>query len=343
LGIVSQTNHVQNLAQKTTTAGYLSMHRVCILGGTGFVGEHLIANLSKRGIQCRVIARHPQRHARLQVNPGIELVKSSSLEAEELKAHFAGCSAVINLIGILNESGKQHQFRRVHVELVDTIVEAASQAGVDRLLHMSALHASAAHGSSEYLRSKGEGENRAHTHGGSALRVTSLRPSVIFGSGDSFFNRFGGLLQLTPLIFPLACPKSRFAPVWVEDVAEAFARCLENDATVDGHYDLCGPEIYSLQELLTYTAKTLGLKRIILPLGDGLSKLQARVLGLMPGRPFTMDNYLSLQTDSICESNGFEALGIAPQAIESVVPGYLAQGSYRGRFDRYRQEMTTRN
>jgi NADH dehydrogenase len=289
-----------------------------------------------------VLARHPQRHANLQINPGIELVKSQSLDTEELKTHFAGCNTVINLIGILNETNKQNQFRKVHVELVDTIVEAASQVGVDRLLHMSALHASAAHGSSEYLRSKGEGENRAHTHGGSALRVTSLRPSVIFGRGDSFFNRFGGLLQISPVIFPLACPKSRFAPVWVEDVAEAFARCLEDDATVDGHFDLCGPEIYSLQELVAYTAKTLGLKRMILPLGDGLSKLQANVLGLMPGRPFTMDNYLSLQTDSVCENNRFDALGIQPQAIECVVPGYLAQGSYRGRFDRYRQEMTTR-
>ncbi|MCU7845183.1 MAG: complex I NDUFA9 subunit family protein [Candidatus Thiodiazotropha sp. (ex Monitilora ramsayi)] len=318
------------------------MNRICILGGTGFVGQHLIANLSKRGIQCRVLSRHPQRHANLQVNPGIELIKSEALESDYLTTQFEGCDAVINLIGILNESGKRNRFRKIHVELVDTIVEAASKAGVGRLLHMSALHADAARGGSEYLRSKGEGENRAHTHGGTSLKVTSIRPSVIFGSGDSFFNRFAGLLKLSPFLFPLACPKSRFAPVWVEDVAEAFARCLEDDSTADMHYDLCGPNIYTLQELVSFTAKTTGLRRVILPLGNGLSKMQARLLGLLPGRPFTMDNYLSLQTDSICEDDGFGGLGIDPQAIESIVPRYLAQGGYRGRLDRYRREFTTR-
>ncbi|MCU7810057.1 MAG: complex I NDUFA9 subunit family protein, partial [Candidatus Thiodiazotropha sp. (ex Notomyrtea botanica)] len=185
-------------------------------------------------------------------------------------------------------------------------------------------------------------ENRAHTHGGTALNVTSIRPSVIFGRGDSFFNRFAALLKLSPVFFPLACPKSRFAPVWVEDVAEAFARCLTNDKTVDAHYDLCGPSVYNLQELVSFTAKTLGLRRFILPLGNGLSKMQAHLLGHLPGRPFSMDNYLSLQTDSVCEGNGFEKLGIQPQAIESVVPQYLAQSSYRGRLDRYRREFTTR-
>ena len=318
------------------------MNRVCILGGTGFVGQHLISNLSKRGICCRVLSRHPQRHANLLVNPGIELIKSEALESNYLTAQFEGCDAVINLIGILNETGKRNRFREIHVELVDTIVEAASKAGVGRLLHMSALHADAARGASEYLRSKGEGENRAHTHGGTSLKVTSIRPSVIFGSGDSFFNRFAGLLKLSPILFPLACPKSRFAPVWVEDVAEAFARCLEDDSTADKHYDLCGPNIYTLQELVSYTAKTAGLNRVILPLGNGLSKMQARLLGLLPGRPFTMDNYLSLQTDSICENNGFGSLGIDPQAIECIVPRYLAQGGYRGRLDRYRREFTTR-
>ncbi len=315
------------------------MNRVCILGGTGFVGQHLVATLSQRGITCRVLSRHPQRHAGLRVNPGIELVKVPQLNSNTLLSQFQGCGAVINLIGILNES-RDLTFRRIHVELVDTLVEAAIKAGVGRLLHMSALHADAARGSSEYLRSKGEGENRAHTHGGSALRVTSFRPSVIFGEGDSFFNRFAALLRLSPPVFPLACPESRFAPVWVNDVSEAFARCLLDDRTTGKHYDLCGPRVYTLRELVAYTAETAGLRRLILPLGDGFSQLQARVLGLLPGRPFTLDNYLSLQTDSICESNGFELLGIAPQALESIVPRYLARQSYRGRFDRYRRQTS---
>lgn len=319
------------------------MNRVCILGGSGFVGQHLIANLSQRGIRCRILTRHPQRHAALKVLQGTELVKAPALEPAFLISQFAGCDAVINLIGILNESGGQATFRQVHVELVDTIVAAAIKARVGRLLHMSALHADAARGNSEYLRSKGEGENRAHTHGGSALKVTSFRPSVIFGSGDSFFNRFASLLKLSPVIMPLACPGSRFAPVWVEDVAEAFARCLLDDKTAGKHYDLCGPAQYTLRDLVSYTAKTAGLHRFILPLGDGLSRLQARLLGYLPGRPFTMDNYLSLQTDSLCEANGLEALGIRPQALECVVPRYLARHSYRGRLDRYRREFTTKS
>ncbi|MEJ2452974.1 MAG: complex I NDUFA9 subunit family protein [Candidatus Thiodiazotropha sp.] len=315
------------------------MNRVCILGGTGFVGEHLVASLSQRGIACRVLSRHPQRHAGLRVNPGLELVKVPQLNSATLRSQFQDCEAVINLIGILNES-RDMSFRKVHVELVDTLVDAAIKSGVERLLHMSALHADAARGTSEYLRSKGEGENRAHTHGGSALKVTSFRPSVIFGDGDSFFNRFAGLLRLSPLVFPLACPESRFAPVWVNDVSEAFTRCLLDDHTAGQHYDLCGPKVYTLRELVTYTAETAGLRRLILPLGNSISRIQARVLGLLPGRPFTLDNYLSLQTDSICDSNGFELLGIAPQALESIVPRYLAQQSYRGRFDRYRRQTS---
>jgi NADH dehydrogenase len=314
------------------------MSRVCILGGTGFVGQHLIARLCQQGVECRALTRHPQRHTGLKINPGLELIRISRLDSASLVKQFDGCEAVINLIGILNES-KRARFRQVHVDLVDTLVDAAIQAGVGRLLHMSALHADAARGSSEYLRSKGEGENRAHTHGSSGLRVTSFRPSVIFGAGDSFFNRFAGLLRLSPPVFPLACPNSRFAPVWVGDVVEAFSRSLFDDSTAGQHFNLCGPEEYSLRELVEYTAKTASLKRRILPLSDGLSRLQAHVLGLLPGQPFTLDNYLSLQTDSLCEDNDFERLGIRPQAIASIVPGYLAHTGHRGRLDRYRRNV----
>jgi uncharacterized protein YbjT (DUF2867 family) len=318
------------------------MNRVCILGGCGFVGQHLIANLSRRGIRCRVLTRHPQRHASLKVLPGTELVKSPSLDPAFLVSQFEGCDAVINLIGILNQSPGKVSFRQIHVELVDTIVAAAIKARVGRLLHMSALHADAARGTSEYLRSKGEGENRAHTHGSSALKVTSFRPSVIFGAGDSFFNRFAALLASAPRFFPLACPESRFAPVWVEDVTEAFARCLLDDKCAGKHLDLCGPSRYTLRELVAYTARTAGLRRLILPLGNGLSRMQASLLGLLPGRPFTLDNYLSLQTDSVCDqNNGLLTLGIQPHALESVVPRYLAHRSHRGNLDRHRREFTT--
>lgn len=316
----------------------MSTQRVCILGGSGFVGQHLAARLCAQGITCRIVTRHPQRHRQLQVNPGLELVRANLFDQKSLAEQFSGCDAVINLIGILNESGKRQTFRRFHVELVDLIVDACRSARVPRLLHMSALHANEASGSSQYLRSKGEGENRAHTHGGAAMRVTSFRPSVIFGPGDSFFNRFAALLRYSPLIFPLACAKARFAPVYVEDVTEAFARALDDRTTHGKHFDLCGPSEYSLKELVEYTARVLGMRRLVLGLGDLPSRLQAGVLGLLPGKPFTLDNYLSLQIDSICKHNALTELGIDPMAIETIVPLYLGKAGYRARFDRYRRQ-----
>ena len=314
------------------------MNRICILGGTGFVGRRLVATLSNRGYACRLLTRHPQRHAGLKVCPETELVKATQLDSATLQQHFSGCRTVINLIGILNESGRA-SFREIHIELVDRVVEAAIKSGASRLLHMSALQADAGKGSSEYLRSKGEGENRAHTHGSSALQVTSFRPSVIFGPEDTLFNRFAALLRLAPGVFPLASPRSRFAPVYVGDVAEAFARALDDPNTAGAHYDLCGPEVYTLRELVDYTSRQLGIRRLVLPLNNGLSRLQAILLGYMPGRPFTLDNFLSLQTDSVCDKNGLLELGIQPQSIHGHVPCYLADEGYRKRFDRYRQLM----
>jgi len=315
----------------------MSTHRVCILGGSGFVGRHLAAHLSAQGIACRIVTRHPHRHRHLQVNPGLELVSANLFETRSLAERFHGCDAVINLIGILNEDAKAQGFRRMHVELVDLIVDACRTAKVPRLLHMSALNANEASGSSEYLRSKGEGENRAHTHGGAAMRVTSFRPSVIFGPGDSFFNRFAGLLRYSPLIFPLACAGARFAPVFVEDVVQAFSRALDQRTTFGKHFDLCGPREYTLQELVEYTARVSGLRRLVIGLGDLPSRMQASVLGLLPGKPFTLDNYLSMQIDSVCKHNGLTDLGLEPTAVETVVPIYLGKAGYRARYDRYRR------
>ncbi|MEL0583294.1 MAG: complex I NDUFA9 subunit family protein [Candidatus Thiodiazotropha sp. (ex. Lucinoma kazani)] len=263
------------------------MKKVCILGGSGFVGYHLVAKLSSRGFACRLLIRHPQRHALLKVCPNTELIQTHRLDAKTLTEQFTDCHTIINLIGILNES-KTQKFRDIHIELVDTIVDAAIQAGASRLLHMSALNADAGKGLSKYLRSKGEGENRAHTYGSTGLDVTSFRPSVIFGPGDSFFNRFASLLRLSPFIFPLASPQSRFAPVFVDDVTEAFVVAMENPETVGKHFELCGPQSYSLSALVKYTADTLGIKRWVIPLNDGLSRLQAHLLGHVPGRPFTL-------------------------------------------------------
>jgi NADH dehydrogenase len=186
---------------------------------------------------------------------------------------------------------------------------------------MSALHADATRGSSLYLRTKGAGEEMALAQ--ADLQVTSFRPSVIFGPSDSFFNRFAALLKIAPGLFPLACPQARFAPVYVGDVADAMAIALTDRGTYGQVYDLCGPRIYSLQELVELTARLIGAKTIVLGLNDFSSRLQARVLQYAPGKPFTMDNYLSMQTDSICAHNGMAELGIRAESVETVAPTYL--------------------
>jgi len=309
----------------------LNAHTVCMLGGCGFVGYHLASRLVSQGRRVRILSRHPERHRELLVLPGAELRRADVHDPHALSEHFAGCGAVINLIGILNEHGKPGAgFHRAHVELAAKVVQACKDSGVPRLLHMSALNADAAHGTSYYLRSKGEAENLVHQAGHHGLHVTSFRPSVIFGPGDSFFNRFAQLLRRIPLLFPLACPQARFAPVYVGDVAACFAAALDQRNTFGRHYDLCGPRVYTLQEIVKYTAQVLGVRRAIIGLGDGLSRLQARVMERVPGKPFSYDNYLSLQTDSVCEGAFPAQFGITPAPLEAVVPGYLAHANQRG-------------
>jgi len=310
---------------------------VCILGGTGFVGRHLAARLTAAGIECRIPTRMPQRHRQLQVDPGIQLQALDLFDQQQLQAALTGCDAAINLVGILNERSGTETFHHIHIDLADRVVDACKAAGVGRLLHMSALNASEANGPSRYLKTKGEAENRTLTLGQPQIRVTSFQPSVIFGPGDSFFNRFAGLLQALPGPFPLACPDSRFAPVFVGDVATALVHALDDKSTWGQRYQLCGPRSFTLRELVQYTARQLGLQKRIIGLSDRASRLQARLLERLPGKPFSHDNYLSLQRDSICTGNGLQALGVEATDIDAVVPAYLAGRNERARYQRLRQ------
>jgi uncharacterized protein YbjT (DUF2867 family) len=301
------------------------MKRVCVLGGSGFVGQSLCKALVDRGWLVRVPSRqvldsiHP-----LRALPGVETRQCDIHDPSVLREQFASCDAVINLVGILNEHGSDGSgFRHAHVELTRKVIRACEENDIPRLLHMSALHADAKRGPSHYLYSKGQAEELLLDAGNHGLAVTRFCPSIIFGPGDSFFNRFASLLRFAP-IFPLACPNTRFAPVYVEDVARAFAMSLEDDETIGERYELCGPNVYTLRELVTYTAKTCGMKRLILGLNDTASSLQARMLGLLPGQPMTYDNYLSLTVDSVCEKGFPLRFGLAI-ALEEIVPGYLCK------------------
>jgi NADH dehydrogenase len=308
---------------------------VCLLGGTGFVGHHLAALLSARGYRLRIPTRRGARHPELRVLPGVELVRADVHDEPRLRRLLEGCGAAINLVGILNEE-RRGDFQRVHVELPRRLVQACREAGTRRLLHMSALNAGAPGARSRYLITKGEGE--ALVHAAEGVRVTSFRPAVIFGPGDHFFNRFARLLRWSPFVMPLACAEARLAPVFVGDVAHAMVASLQNDHTIGQRYELCGPRVYTLEALVRYTARMLGIRRAVLGLGNGLSALQARIAGHLPGRPFTYDNYLSLRIDAVCQGRSPEPFGRAPAAVESEVPIYLGQRNQRQRLAEFRTQ-----
>jgi len=309
----------------------MQIQTIGILGGSGFVGTHLACHLSRTAdIRLRILTRRRERAKHLLVLPNLELVQTDVDDQAALTSQLAATDAVINLVGILNEPRDDGRgFHKAHVALTENLIAACEANGSKRLLQMSALRA-APDAPSHYLRSKAQAEEALRQAAGRGLEITVFRPSVIFGPEDDFLNRFAMLLRLSPLVFPLACAHARFSPVYVGDVAEAFARCLNEPSSFGQSYDLCGPKTYELGEILAYAARLLALNRTVVPLPDALARLQARILELLPGKPFSRDNYRSLQLDSICTgSNGLRTLGISPTPMEAVVPGYLC-GPHRG-------------
>lgn len=344
----------------------MGIGKVCILGGTGFVGRHIAERLNAQGIQVRILTRNPEKHRELLVMPKVELVEGNPLDPMTLSKQLEGMDAVINLVGILNErnrgrndlpTARRGDFHQIHEELPRLVVNTCAKLGVKRVLHMSALGADPT-APSAYLRSKGVGQEVVRQAGedsaaggwftylngpklvwGSALRVTIFRPAIIFGRGDSFFTRFARLLRRIPLFLPLAKPHARLQPVWVEDVAEAYVRALDNPRTHGQIYDLCGPRSYTLRELVEYARMVIGSHKPIVNLPDWLAYAQASVLERLPGKLMTKDNFHSLSVDSICASDHFPAVfNIQPESIETVVPSYLGKGRSRTeRLSRIRQ------
>ncbi|MBM5812046.1 MAG: NAD-dependent epimerase/dehydratase family protein [Gammaproteobacteria bacterium] len=203
----------------------MAARSVCVFGGSGFVGSRLCAALAARDWQVTVPSRHPGRAPQLAVLPAVRVVGADLRDPQQIAALCAGQYAVINLIGILNERGRDGSgFRAVHAELTQRIVVASRRARVERLLYVSALRADADHGASQYLRSKGLAERHVREESGPDLGWTILQPAVIFGAGDGFVNRFADLLRRLPLGLPLARPQARLAPVWVDDVVAALLR-----------------------------------------------------------------------------------------------------------------------
>ncbi len=315
----------------------MTIKKICILGGTGFVGQTLANQLAKAGYRLKILTRNREsRRENLIILPGLELIETDIHKQSSLDQHFKDCDAVINLVGILNERGRKGSgFHHAHVSLVEKMIKACHTNDIQRVLHMSALNADSENGPSHYLRSKGKAENILFAD--EKLKVSCFRPSVIFGDNDDFFNRFAFLLKMTPLVFPLACPNAKFAPVHVEDVSTAFVKSLSDTASNGKHFCLCGPRSYRLQELVEFTLKSLNIRRQIVPLTDSISRLQAAIFDFVPGKPFSTDNYLSTKVDSVCRTNSLGKLGITANSLEAIVPQFLSHKRQRKKYQEYRR------
>ena len=294
--------------------------KILVLGGSGFVGRHVCEALSQQGHRITVPTRRlPARS--VQMLPGVEVVQADVHDPAQLASLVRGQDAVVHLVAILH--GNEASFERVHVQLVRHLVDACQQAGVHRLVHISALGADE-HAASMYQRSKARGEKvlQAAAEAGN-LDLTILRPSVIFGADDKFINVFAKLQAVFP-VMPLAGAATRFQPVWVQDVARAVAHCVTNRATVGQAFEICGPEVFTLQQLVEIAGKWSGHPRFVLPLPSSIAYLQALMMEFLPGPTLmSRDNLASMQTDNVASQHaqGLSALGIQqPMGLRAVFP-----------------------
>ena len=312
--------------------------RVLVLGGSGFVGRHVCEQLVRAGCRVTVPTRRTSHASTVQTLPGLTVLETRSLDDATLACLMSGHDVAINLIAILH--GNEARFEQVHVQLPGRIAAAMQRSGVRRLVHVSALGADP-QGPSMYQRSKARGETVLQASG---LDLTLLRPSVIFGAEDKFLNLFADLQQVLPFM-PLAGSGTRFQPVWVGDVAAAIVRCLQDRQTIGQTYEACGPETFTLGELVKRSGQWAGVNgdkgRPVIPLPHWIGWLQALGMEVLPGEPLmSRDNLASMQVDNVAGGQlpGLQALGIRPAAPSAVAPTYLGHRGPRSRLDGWRSQ-----
>ena len=301
------------------------LEQVLVLGGSGFIGRHFVAQLARREIKVTVPSRRRERAKHLILLPTVDVVQADVTEPEVLARLARNKDVVVNLLGILHGD-----FARFHVELPRAVVAACREAGVRRLLHMSALGADV-NGPSAYQRSKGAGEQvvlEAHD-----LNVTVFRPSVVFGPEDHFLNRFAAMARFLPVL-AVPCPQARFQPVYVGDVARVMLSSIEDTESHGRAQELGGPHEYELKQLVSLVCEMTGHRRLVLGLSDRLSYFQAALLEHLPGRLMTRDNYLSMKVPNVTAARF--RYGIAPQPLEAVAPAYLRPSGPQERYPQLR-------
>lgn len=305
----------------------MAFHSVLVIGGSGFIGSHIIAKLALTDWRAIVPTRHYDHAKDLLLVPSMDDVIEANVHDEAaLDRLVPGNTAVINLVGILHDptarAGEPYgrEFARVHVDLPRKIVAACARHGVQRYLHMSALGADK-NAPSMYLRSKADGEEAALSN--PAVGVTIFRPSVVFGERDHFLNLFASLAKRFPVL-PVAAADAKFQPVYVEDVAQAFVHALNEKTTIGKTYELAGPTIYTLRELVELAGAFSGHPRPVVALPPALARLEAALLEHMSAQPLmSRDNLDSMKVDNVATTSMKNTLGIEPTALEEVAPAYL--------------------
>ena len=297
---------------------------VTVFGGGGFIGRHIVQRLAAAGHSIRIAGRDTERAARLCTMGGVgqitPVAASITDEASSARA-VAGADIVINLVGILFE-GRAGDFQRIQAEGAGRVARLAAAAGAKHFLHLSAIGADAG-SPSLYAQTKAAGEAAVLAAFPSAI---ILRPSVVFGPDDQFFNRFAGLAAMLPFM-PVVSGETRFQPVYVGDVADAAMAALADPAAAGKVFELGGPRVMSMRQVLRYILDVTGRRRPMIALPEGFVRLQARLGELLPTPPLTRDQLILLGKDNVVSPNalGFQALGIEPKAVEAIVPAYLAR------------------
>ena len=296
---------------------------ITIFGGTGFLGRHIIARLAKRGWRLRIVTRRPNEALHVKTNgvPGqLELVQGNIRDDASVAAALDGADAVINAVGILFESGKQ-KFAAVQAEGAQRIAQMAAQQGIAHFVQISAIGADE-NSASLYAQSKAAGEQAVLQAVPSAH---ILRPSIVVGPEDDFFNRFGAMAMLAPALPLIGGGDTRYQPVAVFDVAAAVEACL--DGASGDIYELGGPDVLSFKQLMQMLLAEIRRDRLLVPLPFAAAKLIAAFAQFMPKPLLTPDQVILLKSDNIVsdEAAGFEALAITPQPIAAIVPDYLAR------------------